>query len=102
MAFARDSLGGTPWDPASADLYRTGSPNTYAGQITTPTLILSGTSDDTVPITESFALYHALHDKHIPVRFVGIPGAHHTPDDPVRYERFVQLMHDWIVQHDRH
>jgi dipeptidyl aminopeptidase/acylaminoacyl peptidase len=101
MAFSRDSLGGTPWDSQSAELYRTGSPSTYAGQVTTPTLIISGTADDTVPITESFAFYHALRVRNIPVRFVGIPGAHHTPDDPVRFERFNEVMREWFLLHDK-
>lgn len=101
MAWARDSLGGTPWDPESAELYRSGSPISYANQITTPTFIISGTADETVPITESFDLYHALRASHVPVKFVGVPGAHHTPDDPVRYVRFNELMLQWILQHDR-
>ena len=101
LAWARDSLGGTPWDPKAAEQYRTGSPNTYAGKITTPTLILSGTADETVPITESFVLFHALRERKIPVKFIGIPGAGHMPDDPVRLERFNELIRDWITEHDR-
>lgn len=96
LAWTRDSLGGTPWDPATARLYVTGSPLTYAGAITTPTLILSGTDDVTVPITESFALYHALHDRGVPVEFVGIPGAHHTPQRPVQLEGYYQRIIDWV------
>jgi dipeptidyl aminopeptidase/acylaminoacyl peptidase len=96
LAWARDSLGGTPADPASADLYRTGSPITYADQITTPTFIISGTADQTVPATESYELYHALKDRQVPVRFVAVPGAHHTPDSPNQYERFYALMEAWI------
>ena len=86
LAWTRDSLGGGPWDKQSAALYRTGSPMTYAGDITTPTLILSGTDDTTVPITESFALYHALSSRGIAAKFIGIPGAHHSPQDPVHTE----------------
>jgi dipeptidyl aminopeptidase/acylaminoacyl peptidase len=99
LAWTRDSLGGSPWDKASADLYRTGSPITYAGEITTPTLILSGTADITVPITESFALYHALAGRHVPVKFIGIPGAHHTPQDPVHLELYYQAIEQWVVAH---
>ena len=97
LAWTRDSLGGTPWDKASADLYRTGSPITYAGDITTPTLIVSGTDDVTVPITESFALYHALSSRHIPVTFVGIPGAHHSAQDPVHRELYYQAIDHWVA-----
>jgi dipeptidyl aminopeptidase/acylaminoacyl peptidase len=99
LAWTRDSLGGTPWDTQSAQLYISGSPNTYAAQITTPTLILSGTDDTTVPITESFALYHALRSRGTPVEFIGIPGAHHTPQDPVHLELYYERIVNWVVQY---
>ena len=99
LAWTRDSLGGTPSDPSAAPLYTSGSPIAYAGQITTPTLILSGTADETVPITESFALYHALADRHVPVRFVGLPGAHHSPSRPVQIDRYYADILDWVVGH---
>ncbi|HWF97886.1 MAG TPA: S9 family peptidase [Steroidobacteraceae bacterium] len=99
LAWTRDSLGGSPWDKQSADLYRTGSPITYAGDITTPTLILSGTDDVTVPITESFALYHALSSRGIPVKFIGIPGAHHSPQDPVHRELYYRAIDEWVAAH---
>lgn len=99
LSWTRDSLGGSPWDKASAELYRTGSPITYAGDITTPTLILSGTDDVTVPITESFALYHALASRKVPVEFIGIPGAHHSPQDPVHRELYYQAIEQWVVKY---
>jgi dipeptidyl aminopeptidase/acylaminoacyl peptidase len=99
LAWTRDSLGGTPMDPSAAPLYVSGSPISYARQITTPTLILSGTSDQTVPISESFELYHALHDRGIPVRFVGIPGALHSPSKPVQVERYYATILDWVTSH---
>ncbi len=99
LAWTRDSLGGGPWDRASAALYRAGSPITYAGDITTPTLILSGTDDTTVPITESFALYHALASRRVPVKLIGIPGAHHSPQDPVHRELYYRAIVDWVAEH---
>ena len=99
LAWARDSLGGGPWDEQSAALYRTGSPISYAGAITTPTLILSGTDDVTVPTTESFALYHALSSRGIPVKFIGIPGAHHSPQDPVHRELYYRAIEQWVAAH---
>lgn len=101
LAWTRDSLGGSPWDPQSAALYRSGSPITYAAQITTPTLILSGTADVTVPITESFALYHALASRHVPVKFIGIPGGYHSPQDPVHRELYYAAIDRWVVAHMR-
>lgn len=99
LAWTRDSLGGSPWDKKSASLYRTASPITYAGQITTPTLILSGTSDITVPITESFALYHALASRHVPVKFIGLPGGRHSPHDPVHREMYYRAINKWVVKY---
>ncbi len=99
MAWTRDSLGGTPWSPQSAKLYVAGSPISYASQITTPTLILSGTDDTTVPITESFALYHALQARGTTVQFVGIPGAHHTPQDPVHLQLYYERIVRWVVRY---
>lgn len=96
LAWTRDSLGGSPWDKDSAKLYRSGSPITYAGQITTPTLILSGTSDITVPITESFALYHALDSRHVPVKFIALPGGRHSPHDPVHRELYYRAIEKWV------
>ena len=97
LAWTRDSLGGSPWEKQSAALYRSGSPITYAGDISTPTLILSGTDDFTVPITESFALYHALSSRGIPVKFIGIPGAHHSPQDPVHRELYYRAIDQWVA-----
>lgn len=97
FAWARDSLGGGPWDRASAPLYRSASPISYGAEITTPTLILSGTADTAVPITESFTLYHALVSRHIPVRFIGIPGAHHFPQDPMHRELYYRAIIDWVA-----
>ncbi|MBV9718209.1 MAG: S9 family peptidase [Candidatus Eremiobacteraeota bacterium] len=99
LAWTRDSLGGTPADPSSAPLYRSGSPITYAAQITTPTLIISGTADETVPATESYELYHALADRGVPVRFVAIPGAHHSPSDPVHIEGYDRVTLDWLERY---
>jgi dipeptidyl aminopeptidase/acylaminoacyl peptidase len=102
LAWTRDSLGGSPWNRRSAALYRSGSPITYAAHISTPTLILSGTADVTVPITESLALYHALSSRHVPVKFLGIPGAYHMPQDPVHRALFYRAMLHWVVRYLGH
>lgn len=99
LAWTRDSLGGTPMDPNAAPLYINGSPITYAPRITTPTLILSGTSDETVPISESFELYHALRDRGIPVTFIGLPGALHSPHKPMQVDRYYATILKWVEGH---
>ncbi|HTU68802.1 MAG TPA: S9 family peptidase [Candidatus Baltobacteraceae bacterium] len=101
LAWTRDSLGGSPWNPRVAPLYRSGSPITYVHQIVTPTLIISGTADEQVPVSESYELYHALHDEGVPVRFIAIPTAKHHPNDPVRTEGYDRVTLDWVERHMR-
>jgi dipeptidyl aminopeptidase/acylaminoacyl peptidase len=55
-------FGGSPWKKQYAKAYEEQSPITYAGAVTTPTLILHDTGDTVVPITSSYAMYHALKD----------------------------------------
>lgn len=101
LAWTQASLGGGPWNPRSRRRYRSDSPITYAQDVSTPTLLISGTSDVTVPITESFAFYHALVERHVPVRFVAIPGAYHLPQDPVQLELFYRTIDRWVVRYLR-
>jgi dipeptidyl aminopeptidase/acylaminoacyl peptidase len=99
MAWARDSLGGTPTQ--LPDLYRTSSSITYAGQISTPTIILTGLADQQVPFVQSFGLYHTLKDRGVEVRLVGLPGAEHSPSRPVQIERYYETIVEWVVSHNR-
>lgn len=54
------NLDGSPWLNRNAENYWRQSSITYAHQIRTPTLILSTTGDERVPISQSYKLYHAL------------------------------------------
>jgi len=62
----------------------------------TPTLIFSNTGDVRVPITQSYAIYHALKDNHVPVRFIAWPESGHEVSGPVRTEDLYQLWLDWL------
>ncbi|HTX57045.1 MAG TPA: S9 family peptidase [Candidatus Acidoferrales bacterium] len=99
LAWARDSLGGSPWTAQAAAIYREGSPITYAGKIVTPTRIIIGMADETTPVPEAFALYHALHDQGVPVDLIAIPKAHHFPSDPVRAEGYWRVTLDWVQRY---
>lgn len=101
FAFTRDSLGGSPWNPANAAIYRDGSPITYVHDIKTPTRIITGTADDTAPLVESYALYHALHDMGVPVSFIAIPGAPHNSRDPVHIEGYNRVTLEWVDRYMR-
>ncbi|HEY1728601.1 MAG TPA: S9 family peptidase [Candidatus Baltobacteraceae bacterium] len=96
LAWTRDSLGGSPWNPQNAQLYRDGSPITYVRDIKTPTRLISGTADDQAPVVGSYQLYHALADQGVPVSFVAIPNAFHFPRDPVHIEGYNRVTLEWV------
>jgi len=101
LAWTRDSLGGSPWNPANATLYRDASPITYIHDVRTPTRLISGTADDQSPFVQSYAYYHALHDLGVPVSFIAIPDAKHGPRDPVHIEGYNRVTLEWVDRYMR-
>jgi dipeptidyl aminopeptidase/acylaminoacyl peptidase len=104
----RFSFGGSPWKKEYAKAYEEQSPITYAGAITTPTLILHDTGDPTVPITNSYAMYHALKDNAVTVKFIAFPVAGHFPvhvdalnpyGSPVHLSDIDRVWLDWFDQY---
>jgi dipeptidyl aminopeptidase/acylaminoacyl peptidase len=92
----RFTVGGSPWVSAYAKAYTDQSPITYAGQIRTPTLILSTTGDTRVPVTQSYKLFHALKDNGVETKFVAYPAPGHFPGDPVRSRDVFRRWVDWL------
>jgi dipeptidyl aminopeptidase/acylaminoacyl peptidase len=35
----------------------------------------------------------------MPVRFIGIPDAHHSPQDPVHRELYYRAIDEWVAAH---
>ncbi|MBV9736643.1 MAG: S9 family peptidase [Candidatus Eremiobacteraeota bacterium] len=98
----RYEFGGRPWSsPKMFAAYRAQSPITYAASITTPTLILSDTGDARVPITQSYAMFRALRDHHVPTRFFAYPVGGHFPGDPVRSTDVDRRWIAWLAQYLR-
>jgi len=91
--------GGSPWVGDRAKAYAVQSPISYASKIRTPTLILSDTGDERVPITQSYELYHALRDNGVSTRFIAYPTSGHHPADPVRYRDIYQRWIEWLDQY---
>ncbi|MGH7728490.1 MAG: alpha/beta hydrolase family protein [Vulcanimicrobiaceae bacterium] len=75
------------------------SPLTYAAQARCPVLIVSDAGDVRVPISQSYEMYHALVDNHIPATFVVIPVDGHFPSDPVRAHDVIKLWISWLTAH---
>jgi dipeptidyl aminopeptidase/acylaminoacyl peptidase len=92
----RFSFGGSPWKKEYAKAYEEQSPITYAGAITTPTLILHDTGDQRVPISSSYAMYHALKDNGATVKFIAIPTAGHEASDPVHQIDIDRVWLEWF------
>jgi dipeptidyl aminopeptidase/acylaminoacyl peptidase len=92
---------GSPYVGTNMRDYLAQSPITYAAQTSCPVLVISDVGDVRVPIAQSFEMYHALADNHIPVRFVGIPVDGHFPSDPVRTHDVLALWGVWFAQHLR-
>ena len=69
------TAGSYPWN--RPDLYVDQSPLFHADKITTPLLLLHGTSDTNVPIGESEQMYTALRVLGKPVEFVKVEGQNH-------------------------
>ncbi|WP_323844829.1 S9 family peptidase [Microbulbifer magnicolonia] len=64
-----------PWE--KPDEYRRRSPLTYVGNISTPTMLLTGEQDYRTPISETEQFYQALKLRQIPTAMVRLPGASH-------------------------
>ncbi len=95
----RYPLGTSPYTDDGERIYRENSPITYFKQITTPTLIWGTTQDPVVPITQSYALFHALTDNHVPVRFAVFPASTHGPEDPKQTADLTALWLQWLDSH---
>jgi dipeptidyl aminopeptidase/acylaminoacyl peptidase len=92
--------GGSPFnDPKRLQAYRDQAPITYAAKIKAPTLVLSDTGDQRVPITESYMLYHALRDNGVETRFIAYPVSGHFPSDPIHQRDINRRWAEWIRAH---
>jgi dipeptidyl aminopeptidase/acylaminoacyl peptidase len=64
-----------PWQDPLA--YWRRSPLSLVGNVSTPTMLLTGEADFRTPISESEQFYQALKLRQIPTALVRIPGASH-------------------------
>jgi dipeptidyl aminopeptidase/acylaminoacyl peptidase len=95
----RFEFGGSPWKKEYAKAYEEQSAITYASAVTTPTLILHNTGDATVPITSSYAFYHALKDNGVTVKFIAFPIPGHDAGDPVHDSDTDRVWLEWFDQY---
>jgi len=66
---------GAPW--TQADTYMKYSPITYVGNVTTPTMMITGDVDYRTPSSEAEQFYEALKLRKVPAALVRVPNASH-------------------------
>ena len=74
--FAQYWFTGPPWEHAEEYLKR--SPISLVGNVTTPTMLLTGEEDHRTPIAESEQFYQALKLRKVDTALVRIPGSSHN------------------------
>jgi dipeptidyl aminopeptidase/acylaminoacyl peptidase len=72
------------------------SPITYAENVKTPTLIISNTGDERVPISQSYTYYRVLQDNGVESKFIAFPIAGHNPTDPIRFKEYNRFVLEWL------
>ena len=73
--FNRYWFPGPPWE--HAEHYMKRSPISLVGNVTTPTMVITGEVDHRTPMSESEQLYQALKLRKIDAALVRVPGASH-------------------------
>jgi acylaminoacyl-peptidase len=73
--FYRYWFPGPPWEFERHYMER--SPLAYVGNVTTPTMLITGEEDYRTPIPESEQFYAALQIRGVPTALVRVPGASH-------------------------
>jgi acylaminoacyl-peptidase len=74
--FVRNWFPGPPWE--HAEHYAKRSPLSLVGNVTTPTLLLTGEEDYRTPISEAEQFYKALKLRKVDAALVRVPGASHN------------------------
>lgn len=72
-----EEFGGYPWEPKTRKILDEQSPITYAANITTPFLIIHGSSDNRTGIVQGEMLFRTLKELNRPVEYIRYPGAGH-------------------------
>ncbi len=89
---------GYPWE--HVEHYMARSPISRVGNVTTPTMLLTGEADHRTPIPESEQFYQALKLRGVPAALVRIPGASHgITARPSRLIAKVQHVLGWFERY---
>ena len=97
-SWSSKELGATYWsDPAKV---QSQSPDTFAGQMTTPTLVIHGALDYRVPDQQGLAYYNTLKARGIEARLVWFPDENHWILKPRNSRLWYAEFFAWLQAHD--
>jgi dipeptidyl aminopeptidase/acylaminoacyl peptidase len=94
--FAEWEFKGNPWD--NPELYNKWSPNRYAKNFKTPTLVIHGELDYRVPVGEGLQLFTTLQRRGVPSKLLYYPDEGHWILKPQNSELWFKTVLDWFDQ----
>ena len=90
-----------PWEDPSEHIRR--SPISYVGNVTTPTMLMTGVMDLRTPISQSEQFYHALKAQRKPTAMVRFEGEWHgTSSKPSNFLRTQLYLRKWFERWGTH
>ncbi|MGY0504678.1 prolyl oligopeptidase family serine peptidase [Luteimonas sp. e5] len=103
--YAADFSAETPrfggfWESGNDEVMRRNSPHYAAGNFNTPTLVIHGQNDLRVPVNHGIELYHTLHNRGVPTRFVYFPNENHWILKPQNSIFWYGEVKRWIEQYN--
>ena len=91
---------GYPWQPELRENYVQRSPITYVGNVTTPTMVMTGEVDYRTPSSDAEQFYTALQLRKVPSAMVRIPDAgHHIAAKPSNLMAKVGYILGWFARY---
>ena len=87
-------FGGDPWD--NPELFAKWSPNLYAKNFKTPTLVSLGELDFRVPVDQGLQLFTALQRRGVPSRLIVFPDEGHWILKPQNSKLWYQQVGEWL------
>jgi len=92
-------FGNLPWEDPQG--YWKRSPLSLVGNVTTPTLVIVGTSDLRTPDSEAEQLFDALQIRGVPTGLVQVPGAYHDmAARPSHAAQKAEAVLAWFARYD--
>ena len=95
--FMKHWMGATPWE--KPDLYFQRSPFSLAGQVKTPTMLITGEQDFRTPISQTEQMFGALKLRGVEAEMIRLPGAGHGMGRPSQWLQSVLAPIDFFNRH---